>query len=115
MLLEQVKYFVENDPRTYIEAELRDNTFIVGFQVAHPGYETYYWLIWEVSNEGVEVTVQFNNGGTPHENNEADWWFDGRYWMGFEQFIEYVQTLPKPFTAWAKQTKSGPVYMSEGE
>lgn len=111
MSIEQIEWFIENDPRTYIAA--RDGaSLIVDFTVAHPGYESYYWLIWTVSSEAVDILVQFNNGGTPHEGREPDWWLDSQYQMSHEAFIEYVQSLPKPFTAWATKTE-GPLDFTE--
>lgn len=58
------------------------------------------------------LVLDFNNGGTPHEGREPDWWLDSQYQMSHEAFIEYVQSLPKPFTAWATKTK-GPLDFTE--
>jgi len=116
MELQEIVDFIESDPRVYLATEYRDGApFMVDFTVEHPGYDKYFWLIWTVTRKNVEVLVQFNNGSTPRDGGEPDWWYDGEYAMSHEAFIEYVQSLPKSFTAWATETKTVQQFIAEQE
>ena len=96
---EDLLTWIEADPRVEVMERYTPEHVVVDFNVEHPGYGTFcYWLIWELTPEGALIKTVYD--ASPYGASERNWVLDGpSHRMGLDDFKAYVESLPKPFTA----------------
>jgi hypothetical protein len=69
--------------------------FILEFRVAHPSFESEYYLpVFIVFKTKVVVEVMVRD-----DINSIDWFPETSYTMTHDECLAYMRSLPKPFTS----------------
>ena len=73
-----------------------DPYFILGFHVAHPGYEAPWWrVLFHITATTVTVGVFFDF--QEDSNDSPDWQQTGHFHMTMAELLAYIKSLPAPF------------------